>query len=327
MQQIFHREKIFYDPYSAWERYRNNPACHNFPERITVEVTNRCNLSCFMCPRNKIKMDLGDMQLELFKKIIDEAAHFLPVCLVPFFRGESFLHPQFFEMLAYAKLKGLRPLQLATNGYFLTPERAGKILDMGVDFISFSLDVNHQDIYKKIRQQSDFERVFFNVFNFLKEKQDRNYNLPQIQVSAVKTRRNAAFINDFIGFWQDKVDKVRVYYAHSLEGKLGQITESDNAQAKRMPCLKLLTDIVIYYNGGVALCNHDWQRESSIGNIKNSSIQDLWRSPYYSAIREKHLCNKLNDFSPCNYCSHWRAYYQKDYIIGEAYERDKVSAH
>lgn len=58
----------------------------SFPNRITVELTNECNVSCTFCNRQKIQMELGFMSKELYYKIIDEAAQHLPVKLVPFFR-------------------------------------------------------------------------------------------------------------------------------------------------------------------------------------------------------------------------------------------------
>lgn len=324
MSKIFHREIIFNDPRKTWEKYKEAPHFFNFPERITVEITNRCNLRCFMCPRNTIDMKLGDMELEIFKKIIDEASRFLPVCLVPFFRGESLLHPQFIEMVTFAKTKGLKPIQMATNAYFLSSEISRSILDLEVDFISFSVDVNQPEIYRKIRKNSDFERVFSNILYFLEERKKRNLILPEIQVSAVKTEENSPFMRDFVRFWEDKVDRVRIYYEHSLDGKLGHLPE-EGEEVKREPCLKILTDMVIYWNGDVAICNHDWQRDIFIGNVEHDSIEDIWKNKIYNKIRQSHLGNSLEEISPCNYCSHWEMYYRDNYIIGEVYEKNEVS--
>lgn len=74
---------------------RKNEAMDNFkklefPNRITVELTNRCNVSCTFCPRQTVNMTLGDMDWNLYKKIIDEASLHLPVKLVCFFRGNPF---------------------------------------------------------------------------------------------------------------------------------------------------------------------------------------------------------------------------------------------
>ncbi|HHE05084.1 MAG TPA: radical SAM protein, partial [candidate division WOR-3 bacterium] len=295
ISKIFHRDRIFLDPQESWKIYQQNPDYFEFPERITVELTNRCNLKCFMCPRNNVKMKLGDMSMEVFKKIIEEASKFLPVCLVPFFRGESLLHPRFIEMLKIARDKGLGPIQMATNAYFLDEKITQELLNLKIEFISFSIDVNDPQIYQKIRKHSDFRRVFSNILYFLEEKNKTPHKFPHIQVSAVKTPKNSPLIADFVEFWKDKVDRVRIYYAHSLNGKLGHLNEEEEV-LERKPCLKLLTDIVIYWNGDIAICNHDWQRQLFIGNVRQDCIQDIWRGPVYRWIRQKHLDNQLNDF-------------------------------
>ena len=56
-----------------------------FPNRITVELTNDCNVSCTFCNRQKLAMDIGYMSEALFYKIVDEASEHLPMKLVPLF--------------------------------------------------------------------------------------------------------------------------------------------------------------------------------------------------------------------------------------------------
>jgi radical SAM protein with 4Fe4S-binding SPASM domain len=229
-------------------------------------------------------------------------------------------------MVDYALHKGLKPIQIATNAFFLNPDITKRLLGLGIDFISFSVDVNNPEIYKKIRKNLDFKKVFSNIMYFLEIKRKKGLGLPEIQVSAVKTDKNAPFIQEFIDFWKNKVDRVRIYYAHSLKNYLGEI-QNNKAHKKRKPCLKLLTDMVIYWNGDVAICNHDWQRDIFIGNTDKESIKEIWNNPIYKDIRKKHLNNDLGNISPCNYCSHWQTYYQEKHLIGELYEKNKIPAH
>lgn len=320
MKDMFHKNELLNDADAAWFAYKKSPSDFSFPERITVELTNRCNLACFMCPRNNVKMDLGDIEIELFKKIINEASSHLPICLVPFFRGESLLHPRFLEMLSYAKEKGLNPIQLATNAYFLNERLQKGILDLEIDFISFSVDTNMPEIYKKIRKNSDFERVYGNIVSFINQKEKLKKHLPIVQISAVKTKENTEFINEFIEFWKQRLDRVRIYYPHSLDGKLGSL-DIKCSLPDRKPCLKLLTDVVVYWNGDVAVCNHDWCRKEFIGNVKNESIEKIWQDNNYKRIRERHLGGRYLEEPTCQNCEHWTIYYDKNCIIGELYSR------
>lgn len=312
MSNIFHKDEIFEDARAAWNEYRRNPGRFAFPERITAELTNHCNLNCRICPRQKVEMAQGYMGMPLFKKIIDEAAQFLPICLVPFFRGEALLHPDFLEMLSYAKRKGMKPIQISSNATLLTESLVKGILDLEIDVISFSI---HIDETPKERYR--------NLLLFLEEKRKQDKALPNIQVSCVKTEDNTDRIDGFVNFWLDKADRVRVYDAHSLDGRLGHI-EDDDDMARR-PCLKLLTDIAIYWNGDVAVCNHDWQRDRHIGNLSMDSIGSIWKSAAYSRLRECHLAGDCKDLMPCGDCSHWKAYYKKRPVIGKVYEK-KVCA-
>jgi len=52
-------------------------------------------------------------------------------------------------MLSYAKGKGIAPIQLATNAYFLNSTIARRIIDLEIDFISFSVDANSPRFMKR----------------------------------------------------------------------------------------------------------------------------------------------------------------------------------
>ena len=134
-----------------------------FPNRITIELTNKCNVSCTFCPRQTIPMKLGCMDMTLYKKIIDEASLHLPVKIVLFFRGESLLHPQFIDCLRYAKEKGLGPIQFASNALALTSNITEMMLEAEIDFVSFSLDTLNPEVYKKTRATGDLKKSMDNV--------------------------------------------------------------------------------------------------------------------------------------------------------------------
>jgi len=58
------------------------------------------------------------LNLQLYKKIIDECCEY-DLQLTPQFFGEPLLHPQFIEMIKYAKLKGIDQIQFTTNAMLL----------------------------------------------------------------------------------------------------------------------------------------------------------------------------------------------------------------
>lgn len=298
--------------------------CPDFPERLTVELTNRCNYSCTMCPsRLNTDWKQGDITEKLFKKLIDEAAEHLPVALAPFFRGESLLHENIVGLVAYAVKKGLGPIQMATNGSLLTESLALQLLETGIDFLSFSLDSMDPGEYAGIRRGGRLVPVVKNIEKMLQLRDKGRYKT-QIQISATKTRANRDSISNLINYWRNRVDRVRVYYEHSADGYTGSLsTECAPDVFPRKPCQKVFTDMVVYYDGSAACCNHDWFRENPLGGLNRQAIKEVWSGPQYSKLRQQHNKPALLDDPTCLHCDHWKLYYMEQKYIGELYTPDK----
>jgi|MTBAKSStandDraft_1061840.scaffolds.fasta_scaffold06609_5 radical SAM protein with 4Fe4S-binding SPASM domain len=299
------------------------PELRNFPQRITLELTNKCNLNCTFCPRKIMEKNLGLLDLSLAKRLLDEMAYHLPVILVPFFRGEPLMHPDWFEILQYAKGKGVGPIQLTTNGTCMTKDIAQCILDLQVDFISFSLDTIDPELYERTRLGANYEKVRDNILYLLELKSFIGSRLPEVQVSAVDTQQHHDKLDDFVAFWRPIVDRVRVYIEHSTDGHPGSILADSLSPIRRQPCHKLFGDMVIYWNGDVALCNHDWNRvsEDRIGNVCSQTIAEVWNSKRYNLLRAQHQDGNLDKVYPCDHCDHWKMYYSKKGFLGELYTK------
>ncbi len=295
-----------------------------FPERITIELTNKCNYNCTFCPRKLMEKQMGFLEFGLAEKLISEISRLGPVSIVPFFRGEPLLHPRWLDILTMLKDAHTGQIQLATNGSLLDKTTAEKLLDIGVDFISFSLDTTDPEIYEQTRCSADFQKVLDNIFTFIELKEKRGNAFPEIQVSTIETDIYKPCIDKFIRFWQPKVDKVRVYIEHSQDGHPGSISQPLPDFEERLPCKKVFTDMVIYWDGEVALCNHDWNRQKPhlIANINDASISEVWHSAKYEEIRDCHRSGQFDKEPLCEHCDHWKMYYIPNGFLGEVYTRN-----
>ncbi|MBI2875341.1 MAG: radical SAM protein [Candidatus Tectomicrobia bacterium] len=286
-----------------------------FPQRITLELTNRCNLRCGFCPRHFSHSPRGFMELDLFVACIDEIAGHPGVAVVPFFRGEALLHPQFLEMMRYARGCGIGPIQLATNGLCLSEEIAQELLDLGLDFLSLSLDTCRPELYQELRPGGDYATVHRHLLRFLALRAGHPQARTQVQVSAVETARTRPFLPEFIDYWRSRVDQVRVYPEHSVEGRFGKLNRPPIA-GERRPCLKVVTEMVIYWNGEVALCNHDWDRSEPLGNVREQGLTGVWQGTAYREVRQRHGEGRTHEDPTCRDCDHWQAYYCEELRIG-----------
>jgi len=294
-----------------------------FPNRVTLELTNRCNLKCGFCPRKYMEPGRGDMDFALATRLIDELAEHAPVQLVPFFRGESLLHPRWRDILAHAKARKTGPIQLATNATLITPETAAAILEVGVDFISFSLNPPDPRVAPESGRTVDYAACRDNVLAFLEQREKRGGETV-VQVSTVETRQRSPQIEAFVEFWRDRADRVRIYAEHSDDGHPGSLSADLPVFDKRLPCKKLFSDLVVYWNGEIAVCNHDWTRQLNgrrIGNAGQASLADIWNSPVYNDLRRRHQQGDYAGTDVCQNCDHWKMYYLKDGFLGRLYQK------
>ena len=288
----------------------NQPERASFPRRVTLEFTNHCNLRCVFCPRRFMEKETGFLDVALARNLMGQMRDNAPVTVVPFFRGESLTHPQWDVLLAGLHEFGLGPIQMATNASLLTEARARRLLEIGIDTLSFSMDTVNAATYRRLRG-TDYAESLGNVLRFLEMRaaDAGEGGCATVQVSAVKTADNAHEMDDFIAFWRDKADRIRIYPEHSADGKPGSLPDGAPEACQRTPCHKVMEDMVIYWNGDVALCNHDWTRRltgSHIGSVRTSSIKDVWNAPAYEAIRAAHRSGDLRDVPPCEHCQHWK---------------------
>lgn len=263
---------------------------------------------------------LGVMETAFALHILDEISAHLPITLVPFFRGESLLHPDWWSIIAYAHEKGIGPIQFTTNATLLDEENSRRLLACGVDFISFSLDTLDPALYESSRRGANYDTTMANILRFL-DMRKKAHSRMTVQVSAVETERSRPGMDAFISFWRSRVSRVRVYPEHSCNGKPGSLRNCHDFPSPRRPCKKVLEDMVILWNGDVAICNHDWLRQGQGEVFANVSdgIGNAWNCGPYKRLRIAHEQNMLEGIYPCAGCDHWQAFYLPQQIIGRLY--------
>ena len=123
------------------------------------------------------------MEFDLYKKIIDEAKDFIfDINLAH--RGESMLHPQLIEFIDYANKNNLYT-RLHSNGSLLSEEMAYKIIESGLDRLSFSFDGFTKEKYEKIRIGGNFDTTIKNILRFLEIKKATKSKKPETALEII----------------------------------------------------------------------------------------------------------------------------------------------
>lgn len=142
------------------ERDAGKTVLESLPQRLVLEVTNRCNLRCAMCGQSHRTFDGHDMERTLFERTEPLWATTYDATL--FGWGEPLLNKDlgyFFDRLRVHEPQ----IFVLTNGRLLTEELTRRFVDGDLTFLNFSVDGATAETYNRIRRGSDFDIVIENI--------------------------------------------------------------------------------------------------------------------------------------------------------------------
>jgi radical SAM protein with 4Fe4S-binding SPASM domain len=268
-----------------------------------------------MCPNKELKKEeKGFLDFNLFKKIIDEIKDFaFEVHLLH--RGESLLHPDFFEMIKYAHRAKLTT-KFHTNGTLLDEEKSYKLIESGLDQFSFSFDGFDKETYEKIRLGGDFQKTVGNIVQFLKIKKKLRskkphtiielIHFPELYFNNIKEQKKR-FSDNFKGLPLNKIE------FREMHNWAGEVRKNQKSKIKIQnskfysPCTFLWQALIIFWDGSVVPCTQDFHGYYTLGNVKESSIKEIWNNEKIVYLRKKLIAGEINEFLTCSKCDRlWR---------------------
>lgn len=147
-----------------------------------IESSLECNLECVMCPWNEMRPTEATMSWETFAR------------LVPYFEmvegvdlsggGEPLKNPRLVEMVRAAHQAGCE-VGFSTNGVKLTAEMAERLVDAGLDWLSFSVDSASEQLYERIRYGARFNMVTEHIAALRDLKRRRGLDRPRLMMVMV----------------------------------------------------------------------------------------------------------------------------------------------
>jgi radical SAM protein with 4Fe4S-binding SPASM domain len=272
-------------------------------------------------------------------KMVDECAGRGDFLFFPQGFGESMLHPQWKEMLAYAKKKGVQPITLITNGTLLNHDKADHILDLKIDSMCFSVDGVTNETYSKVRVKGNLDKVVANVRNLIAKRNARGQREPAILMRIIQMPQTEEEVDAFLEQWRRNLgpqDAVAVNPYISWAGLMDE--KQDNGAAKpspigkrwpegpdegsapassepvdapavdetsRRPCRMLWKNFSILYDGRVSACCKDAEAELIIGDVRQNSIKEIWSGPVIKRLREMHKNGEWREIPICARCREW----------------------
>lgn len=273
----------------------------DYPIHVDLETNTNCNLRCFMCFQAFDTPPTIKMDLDLFKKIIDEGADRGLCSIKTQVRGEPLLDKRMPEMVKYAKDKGIIEVMFNTNANLMNEEVSKKLIESRMDKIICSVDGYEKEVYENIRIGGKFEVVLENIKRFQKIKKELGLHKPILRVQMVDTPRNHHQIEDYIKFWSEIVENVAVEEMLDLSGE-----EEDDTVLDGWACGQLWQRLIVLADGDVLPCcralSGGDNKLSVVGNAYNNSIEEIWKSEKMEKLRELHKAGRSHEIRMCRFC-------------------------
>ncbi len=276
-----------------------------YPMEVDIGTTNLCNAQCIMCPHSKLKR-IGTMNMELYKKIIDNCEKLKIKTITLSFFGEPLLDKKLIEKIEYAKKKGMF-VAFYSNASLLNEKWAEKLINSGLDSITISFDGYSKETYEKIRKNLKFDITRKNILNLIEAKKRLNKDNPKINLVLVELEENKREIKQFYEEWKEKVDSINIInmrnWANDIQKEGTKESFHFNKKIKRKPCALIWLKMVVDWNGDVVLCCDDWNHSTVLGNLKKQTIEEIWRGEKLKKIRGAHIHGEFYKIPLCSGCN------------------------
>ena len=303
-----------------------------FPTILQVEPTSRCNLRCTVCPVGTgLGRPEGDMDLSMFRRIMDELGDYLLVILF-WDWGEPFLNPDAYEMIRIARGAGIKVV-CSTNGHlFAGGDHARRAVDCGLDVLIFSVDGITQETYQRFRRQGDLAKVLEGIRQVVAEKERVHSDTPLVNFRFIVMRHGEHEVPRLEAFASSLgVDVLTLRKFHFVPGTGKDLDETSDKgrggvgetlvprqskyqlpviaeegrqplRVERNPCRNLWNCPTIHWDGTVCSCFMDYSEQRPLGSLREQSFREIWYGERYRRLRRAFRDN-WQELALCRECA------------------------
>jgi radical SAM protein with 4Fe4S-binding SPASM domain len=60
--------------------------------------------------------------------------------------------------------------------------------------------------------------------------------------------------------------------------------------------------MVVYWDGKVGLCNHDWNNQTFLGDLNVETVREVWTGECYGKVQDLHARGCRKEVPSCSKC-------------------------
>jgi len=293
----------------------NNPVIYN------IETTNACNMRCKMCPRTTM-MTRGVETIDpaLFQKVVDQIEphsfelwkkwedfleeeygckedemsenHFFLKIIPKVIQLHGYGDPLLDEnMPKYVKLlsgKGI-PSYFSCNPANIDVDKTIEMFRNGLDYIKYSIESVDDYSHKNIRgDASNFTESYNKIVRLLNTKMHYGYKTTVIITMLDLNRKTQNLEFDML---RKKFEGLDVYIYLKSEDQLWYRKDFHRTKSIHWSefCKHPWMSMTVKSNGEIAMCMEDYNNEIILGDVRETSLKEIWNGDKYAKFRMDHI--------------------------------------
>jgi MoaA/NifB/PqqE/SkfB family radical SAM enzyme len=324
------------------------PGCA-YPKVLSLCLTTRCNLRCFICRRENIKVQ--DLEFANLTKLKNAIRHASTIDLTGW--GECLVYPKFEDVLGYIFSLNARDnlIQVTSNGTLLSRRLAGLLAER-LRRVTISLNAAKEDTYNREMQHGDFGKTMRNVRDFLSgfEEKDRkkvlfhfvahNGNFREIP-EYVRLARETGVSSVTIGQYLVGIEEHHPYSLLNAREEYNVVIADAEALGRELGVTLFARRFFAEQTSAGVECNDPYDAcfvevdgrvgpccfcgTYRIGNVFESGFESVWFGEEYRRLRKRRFlpaCRSCSPFIPFDDPgAHFTAYLKEKTEFREIYDR------
>ena len=286
---------------------------------IGFEISNACNANCTFCAYRFQERKKHVMDFEMYKKAIDNYSNdgggtvsFTPVV------GDPLVDRKLIDKIKYARSKdNIKDVFLYTNALFFDRYNLDELVSSGITRIAISTYFGSRELYKKYYGVDGYDRVIKNITDLLKKNKqvgkpiNFTFHL-RVEQPVERWQKNKEFIEI-----SKLNDNKNISFKTKYENWSGMIKDDDLPEGCELgetlefknkikdPCWELYRKFYIMSDARVGVCaSRDLEGEICIGNVKEKSLNNIWRDKPIRKFRKDWVKGRLPKV--CMKCDRYR---------------------
>lgn len=262
-------------------------------KKIYIEITNRCNLNCDFCIKNKRK--IIDIESKNYEYIINKIKNNTKEIYLHIL-GEPLIHKDINYFIDYANKEGLL-VNITTNGYLINKIKNNtKIHRLNISLHSYNQKYN-----------ISIDNYLDNIFEVIDKIRNKTYVILRLWVSGNNTDYIIKYINNRYHTNIENVNdnqKIKVT-TNLLIDTFHEFIWPDlnnNYYNKTGTCKGLIDHIGILSDGTIIPCCLDSLGNINLGNIYQDNLDDIFNKQIVKdmkyGFKNNYKCQEL-----CRHCN------------------------